>query len=145
MVTATLSSSSTTMMRAAASAMAGPLDGVRLAGDRQRDREGGAAAGAAAHLHLAAVLLDDALAHPEAEAGALALPLGGEERLEDVAQRLLGDAGAVVLHLDQHLTAVGEDHLGVRLARDTRRHANRAAGRHRLLGVEQEIEEDLAQ
>src|SRR5579872_1672448 len=89
-VTATLSSSSTTSTRAGgASAIDRLRDGDPIGG--QGDREGGAAAGPAHHLELAAVLPHDAQAHPEAEAGALRFALGGEERLEDMAQVLLGD------------------------------------------------------
>src|SRR6188768_4090913 len=52
---------------------------------RQEDLEGGAAARRAVDGDVAAALLDDAVHHRQAEAGALAALLGGEERLEDAA------------------------------------------------------------
>ena len=51
----------------------------------------------------AAGLLDDAVDHRQAEAGALADFLGGEERLEDLLHHVGRDAGAGVLDLDQHV------------------------------------------
>ena len=52
---------------------------------RQRDAERRAAAGRRAHhFDLAAVRGDDAIAHAQAQPGALALTLRREERLEDV-------------------------------------------------------------
>src|SRR5438105_6582112 len=50
----------------------------------QRHRERGPEAQRAPHVHLAAVLLDDAVDEREAEPGAPGL--GGEERLEDVGE-----------------------------------------------------------
>ena len=49
----------------------------------------------------AAGLLDDAVGGGQAEAGALADLLGGEERLEDLVELALGDAGAAVRDLDR--------------------------------------------
>src|SRR5688572_9976860 len=99
-VTRTLSSSSTIRSLPLANA---PPRGVALclgrAADRQRDGEGRAATGAAAHPHVAAVRLDDPERDPEAEPGALPL-LRRVERLEDVRQVLLGDARAGVADLD---------------------------------------------
>src|SRR5579884_4355554 len=63
----------------------------RWASDRQRDGEGGAAAGAAADADVAAVVAHDPERHPEPQDGALPLALGREERLEDVRDVLLLD------------------------------------------------------
>ena len=53
------------------------------------------------HPKVAVVLLDDDPAgQVQAEAGALAERLGGEERIEDVLDDVRGDAGAVVADLD---------------------------------------------
>ena len=54
---------------------------------------------------LAAVIADDAVADAEAEAGAFADFAGGEERIEDPAQVLVGDAVAGVG--DEELDRVG--------------------------------------
>jgi len=62
----------------------------------QEDAEGGAVefrVGAAFEGDGAAVLGDDAAADPQAQASA-AFPLGGEERLEEMAERFLGDSVA---------------------------------------------------
>src|SRR5262249_39100668 len=56
----------------------------------------------------AAVLLDDAAADAEPEAGPH-LPLGGEERLPDPGQGLGGDPDPVVLDLHERFAAVAED------------------------------------
>ena len=65
------------------------------AGTRQGqvDLERGALPRLAVDRHESAALLDDAVHRGEAEAGALAHALGGEERLEDVPQRLRIHAG----------------------------------------------------
>ena len=57
---------------------------------------------------LAAVLADDAVAHRQAEAGALADFAGREERIEHARQILVLQAAAVVRHLD-------EDAIGIAL------------------------------
>ena len=51
----------------------------------------------------AAGLLDDAVDHRQAEAGALADFLRREERLENLVAHVGGNAVAVVLDLDQHV------------------------------------------
>ena len=53
----------------------------------------------------AAGLLDDAVDRREAEPGALADILGGEERLENLVDDVRRDAGAGVRELDQHVVA----------------------------------------
>ena len=50
----------------------------------------------------AAVVLDDAVADAQPQAGALARRLGGEERVEDPLPDGRGDASALVDHFDPH-------------------------------------------
>src|SRR6478672_3460930 len=61
--------------------------------------------------HVAAVLLDDAVYHREAEAGAFAYRLGGEERLEHLAHGVLVHPPAAVLH--GHPGELAGDQLGL--------------------------------
>ena len=68
---------------------------------RQDDAKRGTAEIGASHGDLAAVLLDDVADDRQAEAGALAVGLGREERLEDPLAVGLGDARAGVGDLDQ--------------------------------------------
>src|SRR3972149_1927907 len=77
---------------------------------RHADGEGRPAAppdvaGAALEVDGAPILGDDAVADRQAQARALAHPLGGEEGVIDPLAQLLGDAAAVVghLHADQPL------------------------------------------
>jgi hypothetical protein len=53
---------------------------------RQIDAEGGAEAGGAGDTDMAAMTFDDAVRHRQAEAGALALLLGGEIGFKDPFQ-----------------------------------------------------------
>src|ERR1700749_4022305 len=78
---------------------AGALSGRRAhaSAHRQRDCEDRTSAGGWGCFYLSAVLAQDCFADAQAEAGAAAGTLGGEERVEDVAQVFWGDAGAVVL------------------------------------------------
>ena len=72
-----------------------PLDG----GDaRQVQREPAAAADLAVHHHLAAGLLGEAEHLRQAEPGALADFLGGEERLENAPELILRNPAAGILH-----------------------------------------------
>src|SRR3990172_1805074 len=68
----------------------------------QPDREDAPSVRRAGGVDLPAMLLDDAVADAQAEAGPLPHRLCGEERLEDPAEVFFGDSGAVVLdfHLD---------------------------------------------
>src|SRR5215470_11715244 len=68
--------------------------------ERPDHRHRGAAPDGAVELDLAAVAADDLRGDGEAEPGALAALLGGEERIEDLVVELLGDAAAVVDDLD---------------------------------------------
>ncbi len=70
---------------------------------RQQDAEGCPGPRRAATENIAASLLDNAVDHGEAEPGALADVLGGEEGLEDFRHHLGGDAMARVLDFDQHV------------------------------------------
>ena len=58
--------------------------------------EGGAFAGRGAHLDLAGVFLDDAVAYREAQAGAASGGFGGEEGIEDARQIFARNARARV-------------------------------------------------
>ena len=57
------------------------------------------------HGDVAAALLDDAVDDRQAEAGAFALLLGREERLEQLGARLLVDAGAGVADAQPRVAA----------------------------------------
>ena len=72
---------------------------------RQIDLERGAAAHFAVDVDVAAGLLDDAVDGGQAQAGALARPLGGEERLEDLRLRGRVHAAAGVAHRQHHVAA----------------------------------------
>ena len=100
----------------------------------QGEDKGGAALAAPLAAQIAAVLLGDALAEREAEAGAAGL--GGIERIEEVGLGLDGDAGPLILDLDAHLLFAGAiDDLGARAQGE-----QSAGGRHGLLGVAHQIE-----
>ena len=100
--------------------------------------KGCAGADGAHNMNLAGVLLDDAVGDREAESRATAIAglgcgLGGEKRIVDALQMLGRDARAGVCHhrLD--------------MAIDCRGHAQTPTFRHGLLGVQQQVEEDLLQ
>ena len=83
----------------------------------------------------AAVLLDDRVGDRQAEPGALADVLRREERVEDPRQHLGRQPGPVVRHFEQD---------DVALAVVPRPHHQRAAaggGRHRLLGVDHQVQQ----
>src|SRR4051812_25938210 len=69
-------------------------DGGVAESERQEDAKAGAFGGFAVDLKFSAVLLDDALGHGQADAGAASF--GGVVRLEDLGQDLRIDAGAGV-------------------------------------------------
>ena len=84
-----------------------PLANLAFGGrEREPDLEAGVA-GLGLHLDVAVVPVhDDPPADVQAEAGALADALGGEERLEDPVPDLGRDAGPGVADLDQHAVPV---------------------------------------
>ena len=85
---------------------------------------------------IAVMLLDDdPPGQIQAEPGALAERLGGEERREDPVDDVLGDAGSVVADLDP-------DHV-VALAR--RAHRQRAVAAHGLDGVVDDVRPHLVE
>src|SRR6185503_18264441 len=89
----------------------------------------------ALHLDVAAVLRDDAVADRQAEPRAAAHGLRREERLEDLRADRGGHAGPVVLD-DEH----------ERIVLAARGRADRASPLRvldRLLGVDEEVQEDL--
>ena len=96
------------------------------------------ALGAGAQAYPTFVLLDDAFAHPEAQAGAFFV-LGGEEGVEDFPDGIAGDAGAVIGNGDAYaavrrpfpLTAGGD--------------ADFDRGGAGLEGIADEVQEYLAQ
>ena len=92
-------------------------------------------------------LLDDAVDHRQAEAGALADLLGREERLEDLLDQVRRDAGAGVFHFDDHI--FGRREVAVaELPALFRRHVagadgQLAASRHGVARVDREVDDDL--
>src|SRR3989338_369136 len=127
----TSASSTTTRTLPRASAIVSPGAG-RDRRQREFDQERSALAGARAAVDGAAVLLDDAVADGQAQAGAPAGGLGGEEGVVDLAQVLRGDADAGVadLDLDAAVVVAGAD-------------GELAALRHGVAGVDQQVQEDL--
>ena len=108
-----------------------------LTRDRQLDEERRALAFLRRQPDAAAVFLHDRVGDGEAEPGALADFLRREERIEHLALTLLRNARAIVIDFEHERSAIGV----VRGANDDRAAAVGAdAG---LLGVDQEIEQDL--
>jgi hypothetical protein len=101
---------------------------------RQGQSEPGAAFGFH-QIQRAAVRARDAVRNRQAEPGAFADLLGREERLEDAAAKLRADARAAVGNLDEMaaLLRTGRDPDGAR----------HAGCRHRVLRVQQQVEEQL--
>ena len=77
---------------------------------RQHDLEGAAPARFAVERDVAAVILDDALDHGQAEPGTVALGLGGEKGLQDALPGLGVHAGAAVAHHNAQKIAGLQDH-----------------------------------
>ena len=114
---------------------------------RQIDAEHGAASHRAVAEDEPARLLDEAIHHRQAEPGALADLLGGEEGLEDLVDDLLRDTCAGILDLDQHIVrhrhlalAGGLDLAGRHVARADRQ---LATVRHGVTGVHRQVDDDL--
>src|SRR6185437_13542066 len=101
---------------------------------RQHQREAGALSNRAVASDHPVVLVDDPVGDRQAEAGAAADRLGGEERIVDARQLLWRDPRS------------GVGNLGDRLAVDNaRRHRQPAALRHRVARVEEQVEKHLLQ
>ena len=101
----------------------------------QLHEERGAFAGPALGPNTTPVVLDDAVGDGEAQASALADLLGGKEGVEDAAQVLLGQAGAVVAEGETDVAAIDAG---------THRKVTLAVGlQHGMLGVGENVEEDL--
>ena len=83
-------------------------------------------------LDVPAAARDDAVHGGQAEPGAAALRLGGEERVERALRGLARHSLAVVGDVDAHEPACGLD-----------RHGHAAAARHRVAGVEHEVHQHL--
>ena len=122
-------------------------DGHRLLGRRQKDAERRAFPRLADHVDVPLVLLDDAVDDGQAQAGALAEFLGGEERLEDARLHFAAHAAASVGHGQQHVAAgldVGRQVVGVRVQDDVAGlDGELAAARHGVAGVDRQIDEHL--
>ena len=103
-------------------------------GQRQRQREPRALPDRAVAVNRAVVLAHDAVGDRQAEARAAADRLGREERIVDARQLLRRNAGAGVGDLGDHAIAV-----------DARRDRQPAAARHRVAGVEEQVQEHLLQ
>ncbi len=108
-----------------------------LAGERNRHFEAGAAVFAAVDGDGSAVLLHDAVAQRQAQSGAVAGLLGGEERVEDARAQRVGNARPRVL--DPEVDAVR------RCTGADRQPLVAAVGLERLQGVGQQVEEHLLQ
>src|SRR5262245_2317822 len=103
-------------------------------GRGQPHREARVATGLGLDGDVAAVVADDLVAECQAEAGAFPHRARGEERVEDAVDHAGRDAAAVVLDAHHHAVA--------RALGDEPDPSRRA---HGLEGVEDEVEEDLAQ
>src|SRR5271157_2886231 len=101
-------------------------------GEGKLEPERGAAARPVRDFDGAAMLLNDTVSHREAEAGALAHSLGGEERIVDAVHVLGGDA----------MSRIGHFGPGSRAFRPGA-HFQRSAGRHGVAGIQEEVEKHL--
>ena len=84
------------------------------------------------------MLLDDAVGHGQAQTGALAHRLGGEEGIEDARLDGLRDAVAAVAHLDAHQAPIPV-HTGAQ------QQFAAALGLHGVVGVVDQVDDHLAQ
>src|SRR5580698_795684 len=111
-------------------------DGLPAQGEIQS--EGGSGAGMTLHANLAGVFLDDAISDRKAQAGAAGLAfargsLGGKKRIVNALNILGRDAGSGVGHAHADALAV------------ERGHAQRAAARHGIFGIQEQVQEHLLQ
>ena len=100
----------------------------------QRDGEARALADRAVAGDRAVVLAHDAVGDRQAEAGALADGFGGEERIVDARDVFARNPGARIGDFDDGAIAL-----------ETGGNRQPAAARHRVLGIQEEIEEHLLQ
>jgi hypothetical protein len=118
----------------------GMLWGEGVEGEEEHEGgAGGSGALGAADAEATAVALDDLLADPEAEAGAVE-SLGAEEGLEDARGGCGGHAGAVVCNGDDETLDAGVVVAGFSAAEQDAA----AVGAHRVDGVAEEVADDLA-
>ena len=124
---------------------------VFLACNRNMARQQNAENRAFAHCRfaedIAAGLLDDAVNHRQAKAGAFAHFLGGEKRLEDFRFHVIGDAGAVVLNFNTDIFRRNQRRFR-NLRAISRREIAGANGDfatvwHRIAGVNHQIDDHL--
>ena len=110
---------------------------------RQEDRECRALVQFAVDGDVTAGLLDDAVHRRKTEARALSDRLGGEERIEDFADMLLGDAAALIGDIDAHIIVRrhdrGAEGGGLRHALVRGANGNGAALGHRVARIHDEI------
>src|ERR1700722_15352475 len=113
----------------------------------KQDAELRAGARLAVAEHIAARLLDDAVDHRQAEAGAFADLLGSKERFEDLGPDLGRNRVTCVIHLDQHVIGGGDINLfqaaafaGRKVARAQR---DLAAVVHGVARIDDEIDDHL--
>jgi len=113
---------------------------------RQVDAQRGALADFGVDANLAARLLDEAVDHRQAEPGALADRLGGEERLEGTRDDGGRHAGAGIAHAQRQVFARGH----VVLARGPfverqvcRCHRDAPAGRHGIACIDTQVEQRI--
>ena len=92
------------------------------------------------------MIFDNGIGRGESET--VALRLGGEVRIEDALETLLGNADAFIADRDANVIAgqeVGDRRRSVRVVNEiVAAHAQRAAVGHGLIGVHDEIRDDLA-
>src|SRR5438876_2164246 len=100
--------------------------------------EGRSFVGRALHANLASVLLDNPISHRKPQTGAAFLTIlgrsfGGEERIVNALNMLLRDSAAGVGDDNAHSVAIRSQN------------SQRAPVRHRIFGIEEEIQEHLLQ
>src|SRR3972149_4361174 len=106
---------------------------VAAPGEREPYPERSSGARFAVKVYRPAVLLNDAVADGQSQADRLS-SLGGKERIKDAGADLLRDPVTLVLHQELHL---------VSLFRTIGSQNDRPAIRHRLLGIHDQVDQDL--
>ena len=118
------------------SALASAARSDSLRGNRQHDRERGAAVGIVRRRYLAAVAFDDGAA--DRKAHAQSFRLAGDEGIEDRLERVRGDSRAAVLNVDQHVRFVNRTR-----AHDQAPRAVESGSVHGAEGIEHQVQDDL--